>query len=261
MDRCSPLHGGTPIFPIVLFLLATFTEFPYLQNRFQNWLLVGVLTPVGLIFYVISGFFTGILNANWSLAGPLLIIPYAVLGLAIIIITLAIFTLHTWRNRKTATPRTKAMALTIGLPATAMLTYFAYVPAGPDVCSRHLTDTRYSACLMEVFQDMPVNEVQRWLEEQGHKVTVSRYYADLGSKLSPTQFDKRYGKYGKFQDEIILHSSRRKGFGKSIPYGTNFNRLFGRLPPAPSYFELDIRAREKSDRVIEIKAHWAFTFL
>ncbi len=46
-----------------------------------------------------------------------------------------------------------------------------------------------------------------------------------------------------------------------MPYGTNFNRLFARLGPAPERFELEIHVDTATDRVIAVDAVWAFSFL
>ncbi len=60
-----------------------------------------------------------------------------------------------------------------------------------------------------------------------------------------------------------LHFQAYRDFGKfrSVPYGTNFNRIFARIGPAPDRFELNIYGDGEDKKVVAVDVWWAFSFL
>ena len=97
-----------------------------------------------------------------------------------------------------------------------------------------------------MFAEMSVQDARNWLEAQGYKNT--RIIEPFGGNR-----DLKF--YSSFS------ALRNYGPYYSIPYGTNFFRLFGRIPPAPSNFELVIKSSLTEDRVVSVQAWWGFSFL
>ncbi|MFT5630514.1 MAG: hypothetical protein ACI82I_002495 [Gammaproteobacteria bacterium] len=127
------------------------------------------------------------------------------------------------------------------------LVFLVYIPKVPDPCSRSFTDEGYEECVSDIIVGMPVQDARDWLEAQGYRnsrnVKQSSRMKELADYDSAFQAFRSYGPY------------------YSIPYGTNFLRLFGRIPPAPSSFQLVIRNSSTDDKVVSVQVWWAFSFL
>lgn len=147
-------------------------------------------------------------------------------------------------------------ALAVGGTYVAAAAFLAYVPAGPDACSRAWTDTRYETCLESLFADMSVAEAQEWLTENGYRTGIS-----IDDPLGAVPRDDRHRANPDYRPTMHFQAFRDRGPFRSVPYGTNFNRVFARIPPAPSRFELLIHGDTGRDRILSVDAWWAFTFL
>ena len=58
-----------------------------------------------------------------------------------------------------------------------------------------------------------------------------------------------------------FYATRSHGPTKSVPDGTNFNRTFARLGPAPDYFRLNLHGWAENDKIEQVRVLWAFSFL
>lgn len=135
----------------------------------------------------------------------------------------------------------------VGTICASLLIVSAYIPAGSDPCSRSITDEGYQACVSDIIVGMSVSDARKWLEEQGYRNTINVEQGSRARKLDG--YDSAF------------EALRSYGPYRSIPYGTNFFRLFGRIPPAPSHFELVIRNSSTDDKVVSVQVWWAFSFL
>jgi hypothetical protein len=145
----------------------------------------------------------------------------------------------------------------IGIACCGVLVYFLYIPRGPDQCSRVITDTRYEICLEEVFSGMTTSEAREWLAV--NDFTVGRA-VESNPNYSHAR-DPRHADNPAYSYDIYFQAFRDFGKVRSVPYGTNFNRIFARIGPAPDRFELNIYGDRESDKVVAVDVWWAFSFL
>lgn len=146
--------------------------------------------------------------------------------------------------------------LAIGAFYLATAAFLAYVPAGPDPCSRTWTDTRYETCLESIFADKSVAETREWLTRNGYRTGKS-----IDDPFGAVASDDRHRANPNYRPTMHFQAFRDHGPFRSVPYGTNFNRIFARIPPAPNHFELLIYGDTRRDRILSVDAWWAFTFL
>lgn len=185
--------------------------------------------------------------------GPVLMLLGAIMLVAIGLI----WGVRAFRRESSGRPITKYMRKLIGLTCFGLLLFLLYIPNGPDQCSRTITDTQYEICLEGVFSDMTTPEARRWLEESGFR--VSRIIE--ADTKNPHARDARHSGNPAFTYDFHFQAFRDFGKYRSVPYGTNFNRLFSRIWPAPDRFELNVYGSAKHDNVVAVNVWWAFSFL
>lgn len=144
----------------------------------------------------------------------------------------------------------------IGLVCGGTLAYLLYIPSGPDPCSRVITDTQYENCLENTFSELSFLDTRQWLERYGYRSTSNLKGGYGDSPALGIEDGKITFKYDKW-----FQSFRSHGPTKSVPYGTNFNRIFARIGPAPDRFQLNVFGWEEEDRIIRAEVWWAFSFL
>lgn len=142
-----------------------------------------------------------------------------------------------------------------GLLSGTLLLYLVYIPGGPDQCSRVFTDNQYERCLVKLFSEKTTQQSREWLVSAGYRISEKRY-TDSSSIIS-----NYYQTDRSFKHQYIIWGYRDYGRGNSIPYGTNFNRLFGRIPPAPARFGMIFFGVDYSDTIVGAKADWSYSFL
>ena len=184
--------------------------------------------------------------------GPVLML-FGTLGLVVVG---AIWGVHAFKNRNGVRMPTRYIKQFIGVVCSGTLAYLLYIPSGPDPCSRAFTDTKYEKCLENTFSDMSFSDTRQWLEKYGYRLTsnLKGGYGDgpaLGIEDGEITF--RYDKW--------FQSFRNHGRTKSVPYGTNFNRIFARIGPAPNHFELNVFGWAEEDSIVRAQVWWAFSFL
>lgn len=157
------------------------------------------------------------------------------------------------KRRSMGTPFTKL----VGLVCVGLLAYLIYIPRGPDPCSRVITDTQYEACLEAAFADLSFEQAIQWLKRYGYNTN--------GGGVSPL---KKGGPWRGYDDgefafmyDRSRYPSREYGPFRTVPYGTNFNRMFARVWPAPNRFQLNIYGLSDQDMSIRVQVWWAFSFL
>jgi hypothetical protein len=157
----------------------------------------------------------------------------------------------------------------IGVLCAIVIAFFAYVPAGPDTCSRVVLDTQYEICVERIFAEMTIQEAKAWLVENGYEngreislFKFSSYFprddrhATLVGSPNP---EKRT--FNPDAPDMTFQAFRNEGAFRSIPYGTNFHRFFARIGLPPDRFELVVHGNTEKDRIVAVNAWWAFTFL
>jgi hypothetical protein len=183
---------------------------------------------------------------TWLEVGLVVFAPFAILLGGMLLLALGVFYgIGAAKARGGTGQLRRLIAGAVCIPA---LPFLLYVPASPDECSRSLTDVQYETCLKGVFADMTTAEVFSWLQDNGYQVPLSLsraqdYARDAGVTTVNVQTIRDYGHY------------------RSVPYGTNFNRLFVRIGPAPEHFELNLEADMTTNKVSDIEVWWAFEFL
>ena len=185
--------------------------------------------------------------------GPVLML----LGVIVLLVTGFACGIRAFKRKSPGHPRTKYVKRFIGLACIGILLYFLYVPSGPDQCSRVLTDTQYEVCLEGVFADMTTAEARQWLEENSFRVGR---VVDTNPRYSLSR-DSRHAENSTFAYDFHFQAFRDFGKFRSVPYGTNFNRFFARIGPAPDRFELNIYGDLEDDKVVAVDVWWAFSLL
>ena len=181
-----------------------------------------------------------------------------ILGSLIVIVTGAAYGIKVFRMGRSATGQGRGLVMQgIGLLCAVILLFLAYVPGGPDGCSRVLTDTGYEICLEDEFADLTISETRQWLTANGYTVGSAIETDRTYSRAR----DSRHANNPDFGYDLYFQAFRDFGRGRSIPYGTMFNRLFARIPPAPGRFELNIYADDGNDDIMAVDAWWGFSFL
>lgn len=185
--------------------------------------------------------------------GPVLML----LGVIILVVTGFAWGIRAFIGKNSDHPQSKYIKVFIGVTCFGILLLLLYVPSGPDQCSRVVTDTQYEVCLEGVFADMTTAEARQWLEENGFR--VGRVVGSNPRYLRAR--DRRHADNSSFSYDLHFQAFRDFGKFRSVPYGTNFNRFFARIGPAPDRFELNIYGNTEDDRVVAVDVWWAFTFL
>lgn len=187
------------------------------------------------------------------LLGPVLML----LGAIILIVTGFAWGIRAFKGKNSDHPRAKYIKRSIGLACFGVLLFLLYIPSGPDQCSRVVTDTQYEVCLEGVFADMTTAEVRQWLEENGFRVGR---VLDTNPRYSRAR-DTRHADNSTFAYDFHFQALRDFGKFRSVPYGTNFNRFFARIGPAPDRFELNIYGNVEDDKIVAVDVWWAFSVL
>ncbi|MCP1201134.1 hypothetical protein [Notoacmeibacter sp. MSK16QG-6] len=185
--------------------------------------------------------------------GPVLML----LGVVMLVVTGFAWGMRAFKRKISDHPRIKYIRRLIGLACFGILLFLLYVPSGPDQCSRVLTDTQYEICLEGVFSDMTTAEARQWLAENDFRVGR---VVNSNPRYSRAR-DTRHADDPTFSYDFHFQAFRDFGKFRSVPYGTNFNRFFARIGPAPDRFELNIYGSVEDDRVVAVDVWWAFSFL
>jgi hypothetical protein len=168
----------------------------------------------------------------------------------------AVLGIRSFKAKDSDRPLYKWIKRFIGIACSGALIYLAYIPGGPDPCSRVITDTQYEKCLENIFANMSLDDARQWLEEHGYDVTSNLrgdWSGEPGLGIEDGKVTFRYDRF--------FTAYRNHGPTKSVPYGTNFNRIFARIGPAPDHFELNVYGWETEDHIERVRVWWAFSFL
>ncbi|MBL4815223.1 MAG: hypothetical protein JKY74_07045 [Shewanella sp.] len=183
--------------------------------------------------------------------GPLLMLT----GASIIVLFCTFYGIGALKRKDGDDLFLRKTKLVSGLLSGVLLLYLVYIPSGPDQCSRVFTDDQYESCLVELFSEKTAQQSREWLVSAGYRLS-EKYYTGSSSLISEFYETDR-----PFKHDYAFEGYRNHGRGNSIPYGTNFNRLFGRIPPAPTQFEIVFFGVDSADTVFGAKAKWSFSFL
>lgn len=196
--------------------------------------------------------------ANFLGFGLFLLAPVLkLLGGFVLLVTGLFWGLRGFSKKAKGRPRSKLAQKITGTACVGVSLFFLYVPSGPDQCSRTVTDTQYEVCLESIFADMTILEVRHWFEENGFRVgTIIDTYSSSSSAN-----DRRHAENPEFNYNFHFEAFRDFGSYSSVPYGTNFNRFFARIGPAPDRFELQLYGDTEDDAVVAVNVWWAFSFL
>jgi hypothetical protein len=187
--------------------------------------------------------------ANVLMFGLILFGPFVMLLGFLLLLALGLaYGLGLAQARTGTDSASKRRKCVVGTVCVSILLFLIYVPAGPDECSRSYSDTQYEACIQAVVADMNVAETFSWLENNGYRPSPPL--------TSLSDYARKFN-----QTSIHFQGIRSYGHYRSVPYGTNFHRLFARIGPAPEHFELDLEADLRADRVVAVDVWWAFSFL
>jgi len=185
--------------------------------------------------------------------GPVLML----VGALILIVIGFVWGVRAFKKNNAGRPVAKYTKQFVGIACCGTLLYFLYIPSGPDQCSRVITDTQYEVCLESVFADMTTFEARQWLAANdftvGRMVEANRTYS--------VARDPRHANNPEYSYDLHFQAFRDFGKVRSVPYGTNFNRIFARIGPAPDVFELNIYGDGESGKVVAVDVWWAFSFL
>ncbi|MEM7319994.1 MAG: hypothetical protein AAF408_13350 [Pseudomonadota bacterium] len=187
------------------------------------------------------------------LLGPALML----LGAIILVVVGFAWGIRAFKGKGSDHSITKYIQKFVGLACFGVLLFLLYVPSGPDQCSRVVSDTQYEVCLEGVFADMTTAEARQWLAENGFK--VGRVF-ESNPKYSRAH-DTRHADKAAYAYDFHFQAFRDHGKYRSVPYGTNFNRFFARIGPAPDRFELNIFGSAEDDNIVAVNVWWAFSFL
>lgn len=185
--------------------------------------------------------------------GPVLML----LGAIILVVIGFIWGIRAFKGKSSSHPLTKYINKFIGLTCFGILLFLLYIPSGPDQCSRVVTDTQYEVCLEGVFADMTTADARQWLGENNFRVGR---VMESSTRYSHAR-DTRHADNSAYAYDFHFQAFRDLGKFRSVPYGTNFNRFFARIGPAPDRFELNIYGSAEDDKVVAVNVWWAFSFL
>jgi len=210
---------------------------------FTLWPVLIVPLVIGIRLLVPDGHAIGELMGSFGF-GLLILIPLSLICSAVILLICGmVWGIGSIKSNARGGRHSRSI---LGAFCASTLLIAIYVPTGPDPCSRSFTQQGYEDCVSDMFAEMSVQDARNWLEAQGYKNT--RIIEPFGGNR-----DLKF--YSSFS------ALRNYGPYYSIAYGTNFFRLFGRIPPAPSNFELVIKSSLTEDRVVSVQAWWGFSFL
>lgn len=195
----------------------------------------------------------GSLGFGLIFIGPILML----LGALILIVMGSVWGMRSFKKNRAGRPLAKQIKQFIGIACCGMLLYLLYIPSGPDHCSRVITDTQYEVCLEGVFAEMTTVEARQWLVT--NDFTVGRV-VESNPKYSFAR-DPRHANKPSYGYDFHFQAFRDFGKIRSVPYGTNFNRIFARIGPAPDRFELNIYGDDHEQKVVAVDVWWAFSFL
>jgi hypothetical protein len=221
-------------------------------------------------------------------------VPLIVLGSILILVSAAGSGLSAFRKRRNLERNsTYKIKVAFGMLASGVILGLAYVPGGPDECSRHLTDSQYEVCVESVLANKTQAETITWLESNGYRISDTfnreKVLKDVNECLE--MFDGYAGTEQELLDllemtpelqrqlencrmnteadnatisateDYFIVASRSYGRLHSVPYGTNFARLVLPMFPAPSWFELQIEGWNTPGKAHDVEVDWSFSFL
>ncbi len=192
-------------------------------------------------------------------------VPLAILGSAVILVSVIGSSLQTIRQRQSLEQslwnKTK---VTAGIFSLFIILFLLYIPKGPDECSRNITDEQYAICLEDIFENKSQAETIAWLKFNAYTNIDIVPYAQLFAPHT----DKEQLEYRKQQKEdsnikydYVILAKRDYERSYSVPYGTNFLRIIAPVFPAPSTFQLRLEGTDVPDRIYNVEVDWSFSFL
>jgi hypothetical protein len=161
--------------------------------------------------------------------------------------------------RDASTIRWRKTRIGSGLISLALIVSMTAVPKGPDPCSRKLTSTAYDRCLETEFENLSISEARDWLKHKGY--ILSGNYTLRQNSMKHTESRLIKTRPLKYPVELRFRVYREDQYPEIIPYGTVFNRLFGRIWGAGKRFNLDVYASSTADRVVAVRTDWVISWL
>ena len=196
----------------------------------------------------------------WVLLPTIALAPYIALFGAALLVALGLLVFVRvlfWRDSNANSFRKTKFAG--GVVCFAFLCSMIAIPKGSDPCSRKLTSTAYDRCLEAEFENVSVSEAKEWLTLNGYD--LSSNYTLQQSSIKRTELDLSTARSLKHPVELRFQAYREDQYPEIIPYGTVFNRLFGRIWGAGKRYNLDVYASSTADRVVAVRTDWLISWL